>query len=372
MFKYLFSLLLMQLVGCIVLRAQVRDYVNEFLNIGAGAKGLAMGNAQVGIVNDATAGYWNPAGLMTVQDAPQFSIMHAEYFSGIGKYDFISAAVPVDNNQRVLGFTLLRFAVDNIPNTLYLVNPDGSVDYNNVTTFSSADYAFLFSYAQAISLKRKYKDPINIFAGGNVKIIHRIVGSFAHSWGFGIDAAMQADLKNWRIGIMAKDITTTFNAWQFTFTDEEKQVLFLTENDIPVRSTEITMPQVIPGFGYDFTINKNFGLLAEVDANINFDGRRNTLISGNQISIDPHAGLQATYKNIIFLRAGIDNIQHTLDDSDTTNQKTVLIYQPSIGAGFKIKNITIDYAFTNLANQSEPLYSNIFSLSIDLNKPEKK
>ncbi|MDE3213539.1 MAG: hypothetical protein KGM98_09925, partial [Bacteroidota bacterium] len=64
------------------------------------------------------------------------------------------------------------------------------------------------------------------------------------------------------------------------------------------------------------------------------------------------------------------NFQQALADGDTTNQKKVWIYQPSIGAGFKIKNVEIDYAFSNLANQSNPLYTNIFSLRVDLIKKE--
>ena len=50
---------------------QFRKYSNEFLNIGAGAKGLSMGGAQVSTVMDGTAGYWNPAGLVGVQDHPE-------------------------------------------------------------------------------------------------------------------------------------------------------------------------------------------------------------------------------------------------------------------------------------------------------------
>ena len=128
--------------------SQFRKYSNEFLNIGAGARGLAMGNAQVASVNDASAGYWNPAGLTGVKDVPNIALMHAEYFSGIAKYEYASLAIPVQDNKRTLGFSLLRFAVDDIPNTLFLVEPDGSINYNNVQAFSSADYAFLFSFAQ--------------------------------------------------------------------------------------------------------------------------------------------------------------------------------------------------------------------------------
>jgi len=43
-----------------------------------------------------------------------------------------------------------------------------------------------------------------------------------------------------------------------------------------------------------------------------------------------------------------------------------------VGAGFKIKNVILDYAFTNLANQSNPLYTHIFSLRINLVKKENE
>ena len=91
--------------------AQFRKYSNEFLNIGAGARGLAMGSAQVASVQDGTAGYWNPAGLAALKDNPSVNIMHAEYFAGIGKFDYASVALPVQDNSRTLGVSFLRFAV---------------------------------------------------------------------------------------------------------------------------------------------------------------------------------------------------------------------------------------------------------------------
>ncbi|MEI9934266.1 MAG: hypothetical protein WDM71_05315 [Ferruginibacter sp.] len=183
--------------------SQFVEYSNEFLNIGAGARGMAMGNAQVASVNDATAGYWNPAGLVGVKDHPQISLMHAEYFSGIGKYDFGSIAIPLADNKRTLGITILRFGVDDIPNTLFLVEPDGSINYNNVQSFSSADYAALLSFAQNI----KSTESKNISLGFNVKIIHRVVGTFASAWGFGLDAGFQLRTEQWRVGVVAKDFT---------------------------------------------------------------------------------------------------------------------------------------------------------------------
>src|SRR3954471_378587 len=77
---------------------QFRKYSNEFLNIGAGARGLAMGSSQVASVKDGTAGYWNPAGLTAIKDYANANLMHADYFAGIGKYDYLSIAIPVAGN----------------------------------------------------------------------------------------------------------------------------------------------------------------------------------------------------------------------------------------------------------------------------------
>lgn len=346
--------------------AQFRKYSNEFLNIGAGARGLAMGGAQVASVEDGTAGYWNPAGLTAIKQYPSLYLMHAEYFAGIGKFDYAGIAIPLKDEKRVVGLSVLRFAVDDIPNTLFLVEPDGSVNYNNIKTFSSADYAFLLSYSQKIADEKDRKLSI----GGNAKIIYRKVGSFASAMGFGFDAGIKYQVKNWKFGLSARDVTTTFNAWSFTFTDREKEALYLTNNDIPVKSTELTAPRLIGAAARTFQLNKRFSITGEVNLDITFDGQRNTVISSKAINVDPHIGLEASYQNSIFFRAGISNFQKGLADGDTLNQKKVWIYQPSLGAGFKIKNVVIDYAFTNLANQSNPLFTHVFSLRVDLRKKD--
>src|SRR5215216_507333 len=184
--RKLYPILLAITVVCFTcpdIHAQFRKYSNEFLNIGAGARGLAMGGAQAASVKDGTSGYWNPAGLVNVKDQPQVNVMHAEYFAGIGKYDYASLALPLKDNKRTLGLSLLRFAVDDIPNTIFLVEPDGTINFNNITSFSAADYAFLISLAQRV----KFRSTGNLNIGGNVKIIHRKAGDFATGWGFGFD-----------------------------------------------------------------------------------------------------------------------------------------------------------------------------------------
>jgi hypothetical protein len=362
------SFLLIAFLGTAVAgHAQFRKYSNEFLNIGVGARGLAMGSAQVASVNDGTAGYWNPAGLASVKTT-NVNAMHAEYFSGIGKYDYLSAAFPLNGSKRTLGITALRFGVDDIPNTLFLVEPDGTVNYGNVRSFSSADYAFLFSLAQ--QLKKSDKQTIQV--GVNAKVIHRSVGSFAKAWGFGFDAGVQMQAGKWKLGVAGRDITTTFNTWSFRFTEDEKEALYLTNNDIPVRSTEMTAPRLVIGAAREFRLSKKASLLAEANADLTFDGQRNTLVSSRSINLDPKLGLEANINNVLYIRGGVNNFQRALADKDTLNQKKVWIYQPSLGAGFRLQQVRIDYAFTNMANQSSSLYTHVFSLQLDIVSTKKK
>lgn len=368
MFRYLLITFLFVVVCFFPGMAQFRKYSNEFLNIGAGARGLAMGSAQIASVSDPTAGYWNPAALTAIQNHPSLSIMHADYFSGIAKYDFAALAIPVQNNKRTLGLSVVRFAVDDIPNTLFLVEPDGSLNFDNIQSFSSADYAFLLSYAQ--HFKKVKETDINI--GANAKIIYRNVGSFATAWGFGIDAGVNFVNKRWRLGIMAKDITTTFNAWTFSFTDREKQALYLANNDIPTQSTEMTAPRLVIGGAYTFNLSKSLNVLTETNFELTFDGKRNTVISSNFLNVDPRLGIELQFKDIFCVRGGVANFQQALADADTLNKRTVWIYQPSIGAGVNIKNVTIDYSFSNLANQENPLYTHIFSLKLNIIKRKKQ
>jgi len=314
-----------------------------------------MGNAQVATVGDVTAGFWNPAGLALMQGNVQVAAMHNEFFAGIGKYDYGAIAARIDSNH-VIGFSLIRFGVDDIPNTIDLIDASGNIMYDKITSFSVADYAFIFSYAV------RSKVP-GLRYGANAKIIHRIAGDFATAWGFGLDAGAQYERGNWIFGLMGKDITSTFNAWTYSLTDDMKGVFAATGNEIPTNSTEVTLPKAILGVAYKANVSKKFSILPELNLDATFDGQRNVLISNNPVSIDPHLGIEFGYDNFIFLRAGVNNIQQVHD----FDLGTSTIFQPNMGIGLRLKNLSIDYALTNIGSQ-ESLYSNVFSLKLDIYK----
>ncbi|MGH2665101.1 PorV/PorQ family protein [Flavobacterium sp.] len=326
------------------------------MNIGVDARAFGMANAMVAHTADVNSGYWNPAGLLKIEDS-EGSLMHASYFANIAKYDYAGFAKKIDERS-AWGASIIRFGVDDILNTTELIDSNGNIDYNRISLFSTADYGFTFSYARKL--------PIQGFQYGvNAKVIRRIIGDFASSWGFGFDIGLQFEKNDWQFGLMVRDITTTYNIWNIDEEEFQKIKDAQTQNplqnqDLPENS-EITLPKAQLGMAKKFEFHNEMTLLASANLNMQFQ-QTNDLISTSVVSIDPAIGFEGGYNNLAFLRVGVGNFQkiQQLDGSDKTG------FQPNFGVGFQYRGISVDYALTDLGNQSAALYSNVFSLKVDL------
>ncbi len=338
--------------------AQVAKYSNEFLAIGVSARALAMGGANIVSSNDVSAGYFNPANLLKIKPKFQLALMHAEYYAGISKYDYGAFSTRIDSNS-VASVSVIRFGTDNIANTLALVDANNNVDYNKISNFAVTNFAALLSYA------RKIPQLKGVTLGATAKIIRNKLGPFGGSWGFGFDVGASYTYKKWNFAAVGRDITGTFNAYTYNLTDAQKQVLAITNNAIPSNSLEVTVPRLILGATRTFVLWKEkITIMPEINLVTTFDGKRNVLIKTNAFSIDPLVGLEVCYLRIIYLRAGLNNIQKVTD----IGGKTQTVVTPSIGVGLKYKIFQLDYALTNFGGGDNAVgtYSNIFSLKIDI------
>lgn len=343
-------LLLFSLITPLAHSQIVRKYSNEFLNIGAGARALGMGGAVNSSAEGVEAGFWNPAGLIHGEYTYDASLMHASWFASIANYDYLSLAFRPEGHKYKVGVSLIRFAIDDIQNTLNLVDAEGQVDYSRITKFSAADYALIGHLAMPLDLIE------DLYLGVNTKIIYRNIGPFAHSFGFGFDVGIQYRPKRWMFSAMFRDVTTTFNAW-FINEDLLKDAFESTGNELPENTIELTPPALTLGAARYTRLHPDFGMLAEVNT-VFSAGPMAGLSIGNILTINPSLGLEADYRRWIYLRIGANRLQKTI----TFAGGEQWIFSPSMGMGLVFGRVKIDYALTNLVSFESALLSHIFSL----------
>lgn len=334
----------------------VRKYSNEFLKIGAGARALAMGGAVITSQNDVYAPMWNPAGLIGIENDWQAAAMHAEYFQSIAKYDYIAFAKLVKENG-VFALSIVRLGIDDILDTTRMIDSEGNIDYDKISTFSQADYAALVSYA----FHPNHNE--NLDVGVNAKIVYRNVGKFANAFGFGFDVGANYRMDSgWNFGAVLKDATTTVNFWKIN-EDELSTIVNGEEfNPVPEDKMELSSPELNIGASRNFEITDKIELLPEIGMNVEFE-KTNSLLSTDFASITPFAGVEMKYQKMIFVRLGVNRFQ-TITDIEDLGRK--LSFQPSAGLGIQYKGLTLDYAITNSGIGGSNLFSNFFSLKFDM------
>ena len=283
-------------------------YGGEFLSIGVGGRPLGMGGAYVAVVNDVTAGYWNPAALSNI-NYPELSLMHDERFGNLVNYDYGGVGFPLGTNSS-LGFSIIRLGVDDIPDTRNalidlngngVLDPGERIDPNKITFFNAADYAFFFTYAKKQNEKFSY--------GANLKIIRRDLAE-ASAWGLGFDiGARYSPFEKFYLGANLQDITTTYLSWS-------------------TGKKETITPTAKLGTAYQIDF-LNGVLTPAVDFDVRFEGRENSANANlGPVSFDMHAGIEYTFKDVFSVRTGYNDLGNL-----------------TLGAGVKLPKLNIDYSF---------------------------
>jgi hypothetical protein len=335
-------------------------YANEFLNMGVGAAALGMGSAVVADAAGMQAGYWNPAGLVYQEQATEIGLMHASYFGGLAAFDHLGVAHRY-NPETVLALNVVRLGVDNIYNTTQLIDNQGNIDYSQLQTFNSADYAIIGSIGKRTRIE-------HLSVGVSAKVLYRHIGNFAKAYGFGFDAGLQyRPSKYWSAGLSLRDATSTFSAWTYNLSPEMQATLLETNNAFPLNGIEQMLPRIVLGIAGKLPLkNEKYELGGQLNAEITTDGPRNTLLAGNVFSLDPKAGLYLNYDRKLILRTGVSQFQYFLD----FDQNKKLGLQPHLGAGVVLQNWTIDYAFTRLGLGGEGYFTHLFSLKWAFGGPQ--
>lgn len=310
-------LLLVLFSGNIFPQGSGNKYSGEFLAIGVGGRPLGMGGAFVSLVNDVTAGYWNPGALARI-NYPQLSLMHDERFGNLVNYDYGAVAIPFGTNTS-LGLSIIRLGVDDVPNTkdawLDLngngyFDPGDRLDYSKIKFFNAADWAVYLTYSKRQSEKLSY--------GVNLKVISRSIDN-GSAWGIGFDVGAIYNVSSkLRLGTNLQDVSTTYLAWN-------------------TGRKELITPTAKVGGSYDIEIFKTGRITPAVDFDVRFENRKfSSLAHLGPVSFDMHAGVEYGFKDLFAIRAGYNDVK-----------------QLTLGAGVKLPKLNIDYSFAKFDNSDQ-------------------
>ena len=330
------------LVLSLVWSSGATKLAGEFLATGFGAKALGMGGAFVSIADDASAVYWNPAGLHQL-DRRQALVMHSQRFGGMVDYSTFSFAMPLSREEGAeatgaIGLVWLR--VSDIALTSHLNTP--GVDFiderdpetgqpngkwdpgerrlwdpDRVRWESDHEIAGFLSYS-----RRVWE---NTAVGFNAKLIWKELAEIS-CLGFGLDAALLHRLTpNWNVGINIQDFTTTPLYWDGWYYDADSP-----SGKYKVSTTETINPSLKLGTSYRLPIAAISGdVVLAADTDFKFEGleEEEADFSFSEVSGDVRLGAMYEYNRMLRVAVGMDR------------------QKPSAGIGLTVSQFDLDYAF---------------------------
>ncbi|CAG0952203.1 hypothetical protein ARNL5_00193 [Anaerolineae bacterium] len=253
-----------------------------FLEIGVGARAMGMGGAYAAVSNDASALYWNPAGLAWIPGV-EVEATHNAWLLG-SNHDFVGVVVPVASIRSAIGisFVTLGFG-DQAVRTVD--RPEGTGE-----TYDARDMAIGLSYAFALTDRFAF--------GVTAKFVTQRIW-FESGSAFGVDLGIfyATPVEGLRLGISMSNFGTALtldgnNLASTTSPDKTVQ----TFDRAPVRyaTSAGSLPVLFRGgLAYELPIGELGSALVTADVN-----------HPSNATESINTGIELGFKNFFFLRGG--------------------------------------------------------------------
>lgn len=326
-------------LACLAGGAQATKLAGEFFATGLGARALGMGGAFCSVADDASAAYWNPAGLIQL-DASQAMAMHSERFGDLLDYNCFSLARPMLKNgpDRSAGaVSLIWLRASDIAMTSHLNTPgvdfedldqDGVWDPGDERRFwrpdrvrweSDNEIAGFVSYAKTVRPR--------FWVGANAKVIWKEIADIT-CLGFGLDVgAIYRVTDGLRLGANIQDLTSTplfWDGWYYAPAEgggTEKRKVSTRETIYP--TLKLGASYALPAAAIDGT------LTLAADCDFKFEGLAGDEadFSFSEVSGDLRLGAMYDYRETVHVSVGMDR------------------KKPAAGIGLNVGQFGVDYAF---------------------------
>lgn len=251
--------------------APVGTAVAQFLEIGMGARGTAMGEAYTTLSNDAGGVFWNPAGLVEVEKR-NFFMAYNRWPADISLGAF-SFAWNLDV-WGVVGINTTFLSTDDMAVTT-IDDPEGLTGQ----TFGISNYSFGLSYARFLTNR--------LSVGATVKLVHEKYWDYGYdTWAVDIGTVYRTGFRGLKLGMsilhFAREIN--FDGTYIDYSDDKREKEFN---------------------NYSLPINFRVGI--SIDA---WESGKNKVISAFDV-IHPNnnleqynLGLEYGFDKMIFIRSG--------------------------------------------------------------------
>ncbi len=312
--------------------SQIGTSSAAFLKIQVGARSMAMGGAFVALANDASAIYWNPAGIARVPKG-EATLMHTNWLADTN-FDFGAVVIPVSFGALGASITSLTTG-DMKVRTVEM--PEGTGEL-----FSASDLAAALSFAMNLT------DRFSI--GFNAKYIgSSIFNESANSFAIDIGTLFTTELNGMRIGVSLLNLGTDMKLTGrdlIILVDPASQKDGSNDRIVSNLQTDsFSLPLMLRvGIAMDFLKTENNQLTIAVDGTNPSDGPEGL-----------NFGTEYTWHNSVFFRAGYQSL--LVDDTEAGL---------TAGIGFRLKlieenSLKFDYAWADFGR-----FSNIQRFSIGI------
>ena len=303
-----------------------------FLKIGVG-RSTAMGDAFVAVADDASAAYFNPAGLARV--GRQVQLNHVNWIADVN-HDNLAIVLPL-TSFGTIAFNVTALTMGDIEQTT-IDNPSTRMreDEGTGLFFGASDMAFAVSYARIITDKLSF--------GVTAKAIQQTIWDMsASAVGFDIGLFYNTGFKSLRIGAAVTNYGT-----QLTFSGRQLDYSFSWPDSGPsgLQGSYSTTPMGLPtcfrfGIAYDIIeapeLTKGSRLTADID-----------ITHPSDINETVNFGLEYGLANVFFLRGG-----YILNADNSYQDEIGWLTGLSAGLGARAKpthglSLGLDYTFRYL------------------------
>lgn len=286
----------------------------QFLKIGVGSRGVAMGESFIAVANDASALYWNPAGLVQFSDN-QMIASHTEYVVDI-KHDFFGAVYHLTDAD-ALGASFSSLHMKDMEITTE-IQPYGTGTY-----FSFGDVSGALSYS------RKLTDQFSF--GATVRYVEETLDV-----------------------LKMRSIMIDLGTYYWTGLGSTRFAVVITNfgADVKPKGTATQLNGKAVGEFQSFSLPTSFKLGFAMEALQTDDHRITTSLQLNHPNDNAEhfrLGVEYGWKNTFFLRGGVKRtIGQPLFGSDATSEEAF-----SLGAGVFLPvgftSVGADYAFASFS-----------------------